>query len=115
MSSMYSWVPVKEPYPVHARVAPSSIKGDDIAYATYSNNSPERIFASRPMLPQPVATATSEEISDSLLDKLEQAGRVPSKEKFRRMACNVRNKVCKKRRKNTTLYLCMSVCIFHRN
>ncbi len=30
-----------------------------------------------------------EETTDDILDKLEQAGRVPSKEKFRRMACNV--------------------------
>jgi hypothetical protein len=27
---------------------------------------------------------------DDILDKLEQTGRVPSKDKFRRMACNVR-------------------------
>lgn len=31
-----------------------------------------------------------EETTDDILDKMEQAGRVPSKEKFRRMACNVR-------------------------
>lgn len=30
-----------------------------------------------------------EELSNDILEKLEQAGRVPSKEKFRRMACNV--------------------------
>lgn len=42
------------------------------------------IFDARPTLPQ-----TREESSDQILDKLELAGRVPSKEKFRRMACNV--------------------------
>lgn len=31
----------------------------------------------------------NEESTDQILDKLEQAGKVPSKEKFRRMACNV--------------------------
>ncbi len=30
-----------------------------------------------------------EEVSNEILEKLEQAGRVPSKDKFRRMACNV--------------------------
>lgn len=30
-----------------------------------------------------------EELSNDILEKLEQAGRVPSKDKFRRMACNV--------------------------
>jgi hypothetical protein len=30
-----------------------------------------------------------EEVQDEILDKLEQSGRVPSKEKFRRMACMV--------------------------
>jgi hypothetical protein len=38
----------------------------------------------RPVIPQ-----SAEEVSEVILDKLEQAGRVPSKEKFRRMACNV--------------------------
>jgi hypothetical protein len=38
----------------------------------------------RPVIPQ-----SAEEASEVILDKLEQAGRVPSKEKFRRMACNV--------------------------
>lgn len=42
------------------------------------------IYDARPTLPQ-----TMEESSDQILDKLELAGRVPSKEKFRRMACNV--------------------------
>jgi hypothetical protein len=46
----------------------------------------EHIYSTRPTLPP-----TAEEISSQLLDKLEQAGRVPSKEKFRRMACNVRS------------------------
>ena len=44
----------------------------------------ERVYAFRPAIPQ-----SAEEASEVLLDKLEQAGRVPSKEKFRRMACNV--------------------------
>lgn len=44
----------------------------------------EKIYAFRPSIP-----ATPEEASDMILEKLEQAGRVPSKDKFRRMACNV--------------------------
>jgi hypothetical protein len=48
------------------------------SFSTYS------IYDSRPIIPQ-----SSEDVSDEILDKLEQAGRVPSKEKFRRMACNV--------------------------
>lgn len=44
----------------------------------------EKVFAFRPSIPP-----TPEEASDLLLEKLEQAGRVPSKDKFRRMACNV--------------------------
>lgn len=31
---------------------------------------------------------------DDILDKLEQSGRVPSKDKFRRMACNVSDFLC---------------------
>ncbi len=45
----------------------------------------ERVYAFRPTIPP-----TPEEASDMILEKLEQAGRVPSKDKFRRMACNVR-------------------------
>lgn len=51
---------------------------------SYGFETPERIYAYRPAMPP-----TAEENSEQLLDKLEQAGRVPSKEKFRRMACNV--------------------------
>ncbi len=46
----------------------------------------DRIYNYRPAIPP-----SPEEVSEQLLDKLEQAGRVPSKEKFRRMACNVSN------------------------
>lgn len=46
------------------------------------------ILESRPMLTVP-GILGGDEPSDDILDKLEQAGRVPSKEKFRRMACNV--------------------------
>jgi hypothetical protein len=48
------------------------------------DGSMEKIYNYRPPIPQ-----SAEEVSDQILDKLEQAGRVPSKEKFRRMACNV--------------------------
>lgn len=51
----------------------------------FSVLAPDRIFESRPFIP----SSTSEESSEEILEKLEQAGRVPSKEKFRRMACNV--------------------------
>lgn len=50
------------------------------------DGSMEKIYTYRPAIPQSV-----EEVGEQLLDKLEQAGRVPSKEKFRRMACNVSN------------------------
>lgn len=47
-------------------------------------DSAEKVYAFRPSIPP-----TPEEASDMILEKLEQAGRVPSKDKFRRMACNV--------------------------
>lgn len=47
------------------------------------------ILETRPMMSIP--GIYMEETTDDILDKLEQAGRVPSKEKFRRMACNVSN------------------------
>jgi hypothetical protein len=51
----------------------------------YQNISGEKAYSYRSNIQSNV-----EESSEVLLDKLEQAGRVPSKEKFRRMACNVR-------------------------
>eukprot|EP01031_Cornospumella_fuschlensis_P027840 gene27840-33621_t len=51
--------------------------------SSQSHDSNERVYAFRPSIPP-----TPEEASEMLLEKLEQAGRVPSKDKFRRMACN---------------------------
>jgi hypothetical protein len=70
-----SWIRSFSPEP------DSSLSIDD----DLSTESKEKVYAYRPPIPQ-----SAEEVSEVLLDKLEQAGRVPSKEKFRRMACNVR-------------------------
>jgi hypothetical protein len=48
-----------------------------------------------------IKIADAQEHCNTVLDMLEQSGRVPSKEKFRRMACNVR----------PIIYLCTQDCI----
>lgn len=83
---MYSIIPPSPEITVQSTTKSTmSSSYDNYDYEPYG-----KIYKQRPTLPVPV-----DEAGDQLLDKLEQAGRVPSKEKFRRMACNVNNFVLK--------------------
>ena len=71
--------------------SPPPMNREESNYYDYPPTPMKAFYAIRPppeYIPR-LRSNDAQEHCDDILDKMEQTGRVPSKDKFRRMACNV--------------------------